>query len=476
MPFVRGGLMRGVVLLSVSEQMTEVIVMKNIIKLTAFFSVLWLILSFPPVRVFPQTQSNNLSRKIYKFVNGQWFDGKNFQRQTFYAVDGVLTKKKPSGIDETVDLANGFVIPPFADAHTHNLDGNFNLDKVIKAYLDEGTFYVQVLGNYATGAKQAKPFLNKPSSLDVVYANGGLTSTLGHPFLAYEPRALGFYNPADLEANMEKIKLGRIGENNVYWFLNERADVEAKWGKFLAQKPDVVKIFLLDAENYERISKNGKAGDKGLSPAVAAYIVQKAHAANLRVYAHIETANDFRLGLKIGVDGFAHAPHYSWNGKIEDQPKDDLTPSDLRLAARKKVVVIPTAQLGKLQATNYAADGKETLDAERFRRIVERQKQSFDLMRRNGVIIALGSDYFGRTLSGELWYLHDNRIFDDETLLRMAVETTPRTIFPNRKVGRLREGYEASFLVLNGNPVENFERVRDIRLRFKQGFLINATQ
>jgi len=30
--------------------------------------------------------------------------------------------------------------------------------------------------------------------------------------------------------------------------------------------------------------------------------------------------------------------------------------------------------------------------------------------------------------------------------------------------------------VLRGNPVENFERVRDIRLRFKQGFLINATQ
>jgi len=442
----------------------------------ACLSVLWLILFFQPTCVFSQTQSNNSSRKIYKFTGGQWFDGRNFQRRTFYAVDGMLTKKKPSGIDETIDLANGFVIPPFADAHTHNLDGTFNLDKTIKAYLDEGTFYVQVLGNYATGAKQAKPFLNKPSSLDVVYANGGLTSTLGHPFLAYEPRALGFYNAADWSANMEKIKLGRKGENNVYWFFDSKADVDAKWEKFLEQKPDVVKIFLLDAENYERLSKNGKAGDKGLSPEVAEYVVRKAHEAGLRVYAHIETANDFRLGLKIGVDVFAHAPGYGWNGKIEDAPKNDLTVKDIRLAAKKKVVVIPASQWGRISTTDYTSDGKEVVDQERLRRVVERQKRLFDLMHRNNVVIALGSDNFGRTLSSELDYLSKNQIFDNETLLRIAVETTPQTIFPNRKVGRLREGYEASFLVLNGNPIKDFERIKDIRLRFKQGFLINAAR
>ncbi len=414
------------------------------------------------------------SPKTVKFVNGNWYDGKSFKPRTFYSASGILTGRKPAQIDQTVDLKNGFVIPPFADAHTHNLDGTFNLDKVIKAYLDEGTFYVQVLGNYATGAKQAKPFLNTPSSPDVVYANGGLTSTLGHPFLAYEPRALGYYNPADWDANMEKIKLGRKGENNVYWFLDSKADVDTKWEIFLAQKPDVVKIFLLDAENYEQLSKNGKAGDKGLSPAVAEYVVQKAHATGLRVYAHIETANDFRLGLKIGVDGFAHAPYYGWNGKIEDVPKDELTVKDIRLAAKKRVVVIPTIQWGRISTTDYTSDGKETLDRERFRRVVERQKRLFDLMRRNGVTVALGSDVFGRTLSGELWYLHDNRIFDNETLLRIAVEATPQTIFPNRKIGKLREGYEVNFLVLENNPLVNLEAVKNIRYRYKRGLLLDS--
>jgi len=60
----------------------------------------------------------------------------------------------------------------------------------------------------------------------------------------------------------------------------------------------------------------------------------------------------FRLGLKIGVDDFAHASHYRWNGKIEDQPKNDITLADIQLTAQKKVVVIPTERIVKNAATD----------------------------------------------------------------------------------------------------------------------------
>ena len=46
------------------------------------------------------------------------------------------------------------------------------------------------------------------------------------------------------------------------------------------------------------------------------------------------------------------------------------------------------------------------------------------------------------------------------------------TIFPKRKIGRLSEGYEASFVVLRENPLENFDSIKDIQLRFKQGVFI----
>jgi imidazolonepropionase-like amidohydrolase len=51
----------------------------------------------------------------------------------------------------------------------------------------------------------------------------------------------------------------------------------------------------------------------------------------------------------------------------------------------------------------------------------------------------------------------------------MLVETTPQAIFPSRKIGRLDEGYEASLLVLRGDPLKDLERLGDVRLRIKQG-------
>jgi len=52
--------------------------------------------------------------------------------------------------------------------------------------------------------------------------------------------------------------------------------------------------------------------------------------------------------------------------------------------------------------------------------------------------------------------------------------TTAETIFPKRKIGRLQEGYEASFLVLSANPVNDFAAVEKIALRVKQGRVLDA--
>jgi imidazolonepropionase-like amidohydrolase len=42
-------------------------------------------------------------------------------------------------------------------------------------------------------------------------------------------------------------------------------------------------------------------------------------------------------------------------------------------------------------------------------------------------------------------------------------------IFPQRRIGLLREGYEASFLAFEGNPLDDWRNIRRIRPRFKQG-------
>jgi imidazolonepropionase-like amidohydrolase len=60
-------------------------------------------------------------------------------------------------------------------------------------------------------------------------------------------------------------------------------------------------------------------------------------------------------------------------------------------------------------------------------------------------------------------------VFDNRSLLRMWCETTAATIFPARKIGQLREGYEASLLILDADPLQGAENLRKISRRFKQG-------
>ena len=68
--------------------------------------------------------------------------------------------------------------------------------------------------------------------------------------------------------------------------------------------------------------------------------------------------------------------------------------------------------------------------------------------------------------------LHGLGVFDNKTLLKIWCENTAKTIFPDRKLGFLREGYEATFLVLNGNSLIDFMNVKDINLRVKQGKIL----
>ena len=80
----------------------------------------------------------------YEFVNGNWFDGQKFARKTFYSVAGVLTSKRPARVDRVFDLSGKYVVPPFAEAHNHNLDWSSDerFARVNKMYLDAGIFYV----------------------------------------------------------------------------------------------------------------------------------------------------------------------------------------------------------------------------------------------------------------------------------------------------------------------------------------------
>lgn len=83
-------------------------------------------------------------------------------------------------------------------------------------------------------------------------------------------------------------------------------------------------------------------------------------------------------------------------------------------------------------------------------------------MQKPSVRLAFGLDNFGSTLAPEIDYFAGNKTFDNLTILKIATEDTPQTIFPNRRIGQLHEGFEASFLVLAVNLLTDFKQIKNI--------------
>ena len=397
--------------------------------------------------------------KTLQFVNGQWFDGRKFTSQTLYSVKGLLTRKKPPVVDETIDLHNGFVVPPFGDAHNHMFDGDYNIQQQMQMYLKDGIFYAQTLCNSLKGARSVAAQVNTPFSVDVKYAHGCLTGNNSHPIPTYEALGMGYYNSKDMEAHKDEILKSRRRENDCYYIVDTADDLQKKWPLILAGKPDIIKVILLHSEDYDKRLKEKGYGE-GIDPKLLPQIVARAHQAGLRVSAHVDSAGDFHNALVGGVDEMAHMPGY-YVGANENVLTYALSPDDAALAAKRSVDVIPTA--------NLAEDMPDTASQEKTR---ANQLRNLKLLKDAGVKFGIGTDSYGTDALKEALYLSKTGVWSNLEMLKIWCEDTPRRLFPRRKIGSLREGYEANFVVLEADPLANFDNVTKIALRCKQGYLL----
>ncbi len=388
-----------------------------------------------------------------------WFDGATFQKNDFYAVGGVFTHKAPAGAAvETVDLHGRFVVPPYGDAHEHNFDSVANTPKVAAEYLRDGIFYAQGMTDTPSGAAAVVKagMVDTPSTPDVTYAHGGLTGVNGHPKEVYESLANGFYYPQTDEQRALVIG-GHKAEGRAYWEIGSAADLEAKWPRILAAKPDQIKVYLGGSETFKAATVEDPQFARGIDPKLVGPIAERAHAAGLRVFVHIDTATDYHVALLSGVDGMAHLPGYGITA-VEDRAKYRISDADIALTAQRHVTV---------QATASIADGYGT-DADKAVRIAL-AKDNLRRMKAAGVTVLVGSDRYGSDSRHEADYLQALGVWTNAEMLRMWAVTTPQAIFPGRKIGELKDGDEASLLVLAADPIKDWAAVHEIAGRWKQG-------
>jgi hypothetical protein len=440
------------------------------------YTITILALALVPLPLFSQAEA------VIALTNGRWFDGKSFQPRTAYSVNGTLSFTEPARIDRAIDLSGTWVVPPFAEAHNHNIDGAVEARSLaaIRQYVADGVFYVKIQGNYPlTDQQRGRLPINRPGAPDVAFAQAFLTATGGHPSLLHEEILLpqGYYPGITKQDLRDKVSIT----------IDTEDELAAKWPRILALRPDFIKTNLWYSDEFER-RRNDPAfgGRKALNPRLLRLIVERAHAAGLRVSAHTVNGADFRNAVNAGVDEIVHVPAWGVFPAVEQRmaqiatnaldeagmrqitedlgrlnPRDPSTlplrPEDARLAAERGTVVVTTMNI----STRAPAPLLPLIRAV--------QSASLRTLIDSGVTVAIGSDNVGDSSVLEAEHLHSLGVFDTLALLRLWAEDTPRSIFPQRRIGFLREGYEASFLALEGNPLDDWRNIRRIKQRFKQG-------
>lgn len=421
--------------------------------------------------VIPRLGSSPSGSDGKAFVNGKWFTGQDFESATFYAVDGILTKRKPSGPVETVDLQAGFVVPAFADAHIHFPSTEQNFEMANRAFLVAGVFYVLNAGGNADNENPLRSKLGTPATVDVIFAHSVLTCHGGHPqpYLEYLSE-----HGAEFGVPFAKTKL----EDHYFRTIDSVADIDRKWPQFLSTKPDFVKLIFVYSELYQPSAGGEKS--MGLRPDLAAEIVHRAKTAGLRTGAHIEDAPDFHNALAAGIDVIMHLPAFpdplnrkaAYGDKSNWEERFTIPSSDIELAAKRDVTVVMTA--AALSAENFEKPNPVSALNENEKRFRKIMTQNIRHLKDAGVRLAVGSDTMpGAGVLAEIDFLKDSDVFSNLELLKMWSETTPKLIFPQRKIGGLEVGYEANFLVLEGNPIQDFSKVKNIKMRVKRGNLVN---
>jgi imidazolonepropionase-like amidohydrolase len=400
---------------------------------------------------------------IVALRNGQWFDGRQFSAGTRWMQSGRFVPRPAVSTDSVIDLAGGFVVPPFGDAHTHSPDGRWGFDGIRDMYLRLGVFYVQTLANSRAGRREIAAQVNIPASIDVAFANAAVTSTGGHPQVLYE--SLGLFRrfwqtPAEQQQSARSLARDR----DVYERLDSLPQLEAIVRRLTRDSVPVLKVMLLDSEQWEaRHRDTTQAGFYGMNPSLLAPLVRAAHAAGRRVWAHVETPYDLALALRDGVDGFAHVPGYGAATATDAVAPTLVIPdSTIRLAGARRVPM--TATLGLL-AGNAATD---TAQLRRFTDVTVRNARA---LRAAGVQLLAGSDTYSNADIIRNDPLATARFLDltPLQLLQLWAVDTPRAIFPGRAIGSLAPGFEASALVLECDPIRDTTCLGRISRRLKQG-------
>lgn len=235
-----------------------------------------------------------------------------------------------------------------------------------------------------------------------------------------------------------------------------------------ARKCDLVKLFItggvFDAE------KEGEPGVLRMSPEIAAAAVDEAHKLGMATAAHIESAEGVRVGLEAGVDTIEHGA--------------DLTPELIALFKENGV-----GRKSSLTCTVSPALPFVELDPEKthstkiqkvngnivYKGIVHAAQAALEA----GIPVGLGTDSACPYVTHyDMWreVVYFERIVGAPRKLALHTATlgNARILGLGDETGSIEVGKAADLIVLDENPLDNLETLRQVKMVMARGKLISG--
>jgi imidazolonepropionase-like amidohydrolase len=214
----------------------------------------------------------------------------------------------------------------------------------------------------------------------------------------------------------------------------------------IAKGADIVKIYA----DY-RWGKNSEALPT-FSESDLAAAVSLAASGKRQVVVHASTVEGMRRAIMAGVNTIEHGD----NGTLEI----------FRLMKEKHIALCPTLAAG--DAVEQYKGWKKGIDPDTER--IKNKKKSFRLALQSGVTICFGGDV-GVFAHGDNAREMEMMVEYGMTPLQVLKAATAinADVFELKQSGRIRVGFFADMIAVEGNPAENIHDIRNLRLVMKDG-------
>lgn len=369
------------------------------------------------------------SPEALALVGGMVFDGVGFTKKDVFVDNGVIVLQRPERA-RRLDVSDSYLTPAFGDAHVHRFAGDWDAGESREWFLRLGFAFVMNWNSPKSARDECASFINRPSGVDVLFANGGFTSKGGHPIKLHE--SIHLRHGGTPETFRDSVEGDRV------FVVQSEQEIHDKLAVHRASKPDLLKLFLLYSDEFDKRKADERYyGSRGLRPDLAVKIAAMARARGLRVGAHVENRADYLVALEANANFILHTPGYNLPGEGNEPGRFLLRAEDAAELIRRGTIHVTTASL--ISSRN----GLETVRA------------NLHSLKSAGAKIVFGSDNYSSGPEREIRLLRALGVFSDVELLNMLCHDTPTAMFPGRKVGRLEPGFEANVLVFDGDPIQD---------------------